>query len=339
MRHLGALVVILLAQACNSASPDTGGDDVGPDAAVAGDSAQPDGPQVGTVDVIVAGWPAPTYAPALFADVPVVFFKPDGTVGSVVRTDASGRASATIERGSLVAAINGANRADVQVDAAVANPGDTLRFGPDVGSSAVVGQLHVSWPARVVTGYTVYYTVVTPCGGMETTSTAATITLDQGCAPGPFDVVVTSRRSSQETTGIMSRRAVQPGANVTVNLADNAATWNIGGFTNIAVTNVPSGASAGCSAVQRLGTMGINGTSSSAFMGSCSMRLLPGSETTWDVDAAYSLDADPRFAVEVRQTSPHDTIAPVDFMDALPMISSLAYAPTTRELTWASAQP
>jgi len=85
----------------------------------------------------------------------------------------------------LVAVINGENRTDVRVDAAIASPGDTLRFGPDVTANEDVGQLYVSWPARVISGYTVYYTLITPCGQFTTTTTACEATGHASNSPPP----------------------------------------------------------------------------------------------------------------------------------------------------------
>jgi hypothetical protein len=339
-----AVVALALALAAAAAcggggggSGDGGDDSELPDA---GDppvpDAGPDGPPLGEVNVIVAGWPVG--APEHLANVPVVVFRPDGTVASTHRTNASGRVVAQIERGSLVAVINGPNRTDVRVDAAIASPGDTLRFGPDVTSNEDVGQLYVSWPARVISGYTVYYTLITPCGSFTTTTTSATLPLYKGCAGAAFDVVVTSRRSSQETTGVMIRRGVQPAPTVQIALGDGGATWNVGGFTSVPLANIPAAEETYCGGVQLLDTLGINGTSSSELSGACSMRLLPAAGTTWRVEATYNKSSR-QFTLGVRQSFPYDAIVPIDGADHLPWITSVAYAPATREITWTSEAP
>lgn len=336
----------LLAIGLLAACPGNGGGGDGPDAGVPGDSASdgetPDGPTLGRVDVVVAGWPAPSFVPTAAANVPVVFYKPDGTFSSMVRTDALGHASGMIERGSLVLVVNGsANRADVHVDGAIASPGDTLRFGPDPMPRQMIGTLNVSWPARPITGYTTYYTLVTPCGGAETTSTSMSIPLYDGCAGSSFDVVVTSRRSSQETTGILARRAVVPAATVNVNLADNGGAWSVGAFTNIAMQSSPNASepmpSGSCTGRQFLGTLAFNGTSATQFSDNCQMRLLPGTETTWQIEAGYERSDDRNFNVTLRRTFMHDNVGTFDGSGALPWITSFTFSSATRTATWASA--
>jgi hypothetical protein len=218
--------LLLLTLVCCSGSESTDAPD--PDSSVstgdAGvDTSEP--PAMGEASVVVSGYPGAGMAPQYSADVPVIFYKADGSVLATSKTDAMGRASATIERNSFVAIVKPLG---AQVDGAIVNPGDTLRFGPEIRSSEPNGTLQVTWPARTIPGYTTYYYVHTPCGNSgEKTGTSATIQLDKGCSMGPMDVVVTSRRSSQEATGVMTRRNVQAnGGLVTVNLSDNGGTWH-----------------------------------------------------------------------------------------------------------------
>ena len=334
---LPALAALLIVAACNSSGDP---DNTGPDASTGSPDASTDGgPDVGVVDVVVSGWEALGSPATYMADVPVVFFKPDGTVGSVVKTDAMGHASAMIQRGSLVAAVGA--KGDVQVDTAIANPGDTLRFGPTITSREPYGELRISWPARVVTGYTVYYYVYTPCGGSgETTSTTATIPLYKGCTASPMDVVVVSRRSSQGVTGLMSRRnVVATGGQVTVNLSDNAGTWGIASTTNVSMINSPNagaaGASGSCSAMQYLGTLRMNGDGSSLFQDYCSMRLLPEPASTWTITAEYER-LDEKYHLQMRRTFPSTAIPAFDGSGSLPYLTNVAYNTATRTITWAS---
>lgn len=330
------LSVLLPLVACSGSDS---GDTPGPDAAMATSDGASDaqGPEHGIANVVVTGYAGPGL-PQYFADVPVVFYTPDGAGSTVVKTDAMGRASAMIEKSSFVAVVNPMNY--VHVHAAIANPGDTLRFGPDVPSSEPNGSLRVTWPARVISSYTIYYEVYTSCGfGGSTTSTSMTVPLYKGCSTGPFDVVVTSRRSSQETTGVMVRRNVQAtGSLVTVNLADNGGTWQVASFTNVPLTNVPNTASTSieCAGVQYLDSLVLNRTADFALMPTCSMRLLPEPQSTWVVEASFAHNDDNRFSVQMRQTMQSTTLAPIDAANTLPWITSFTYDAGTRKVTWGS---
>jgi hypothetical protein len=330
------LLLLLSLAACSASGPA----DARPDAPAGGGDAGGDGqepPETGIVELVVSGYPGVNMPPQYFADVSVVVYKPDGSVATTVKTDAMGRASAMIERNSLVAVVNPMNY--VHVHAAIANPGDTLRFGPDLFSREPNGSVSVSWPARVITGYTTYYYVYTSCGySGETTSTSITLPLYKGCSTAPFDVVVTSRRSSQEVTGVMSRRAIQAtGGLVTVNLGDNGGVWQVASTRSVALANTPAATtSTACSGVQYLGDLSFNATGTYTSSTTCSMRLLPEPQSTWAVEASFRRNDEDRFAVQMRETFPQTALGAIDVSNHLPWITGLAYDPATRRVTWSS---
>jgi hypothetical protein len=326
------LLFLLSVVACSGTDPTN----TGPDASTVGGDTGGDGkepPETGVVEVVVSGYPGVNTTPQYFAHVPVVFYKPDGSIATTAKTDAMGRASATIERNSLVMVVNPVNH----VLGAIANPGETLKFGPDLTSREPNGSVSVSWPARVITGYTTYYYVYTSCGGgVETTGTSISLPLYKGCSTDPFDVVVTSRRSSQEVTGVMSRRGVlATGGLVTVNLGDNGGAWKTASSTSVELANIPAGTtSTACTGVQYLGDLSFNSTGT--FVSTCSMRLLPEPQSTWAVEASFKRNDDDRFAVQMRQTFPQTAIGAIDSSNHLPWITSLAYDPATRQVRWNS---
>lgn len=330
-----SLLLLLPLVACSSSEP---GEMSGPDASTPTGGSDGQLPESGVANVVVSGFPSVSMPAQYFADVPVVFYKPDGTVSAVVKTDAMGRASATIERNSFVAVVNDRNW--ISVHAAFANPGDTLRFGPDITPSQPNGSVRVTWPARVVGGYTMYYYVHTPCGSSgETTATSVTLPLDKACSSTPFDVVVTSRRSSQGVSGIMSRRGVTAtGQLVTVNLADNGGAWQTATTTTVPLTNMPSTTdhTGSCTAVQQLGTLAFNSDGGSASSTACAMRLLPEPTSTWAVETSFYKDSNDRSRIQMRQTMPQTAITPIDGANHLPWITSFAYDKATRRVTWSS---
>lgn len=337
MASLRSLLLLLPLAACagTDADPMEGVDASMPTGG--SDGQQP--PESGVANVVVSGFTGVSGPVQYFADVPVVFYKPDGTVSEVVKTDAMGRASATIERNAFVAVVNEKNW--IRVHAAIANPGDTLRFGPDVVASQPNGSVRITWPARDAGGYTVYYYVHTSCGNSgETTSTSVTLPLDKACSSAPFDVVVTSRRSSQGVTGVMSRRGVvATGQQVAVNLADNGGAWQLASTTSVPLTNMPSTTdhTGSCSAYQRLGTLIFNSDGGYVSGTSCSMRLLPESASTWAVETSFHPDDNDRTSIQMRQTMPQTSITPIDGTNHLPWITGFAYDMATRRVTWSSA--
>lgn len=333
MPTIRSLLLLLPLVACSG--PESA--ESGPDASTpSGDATQ--GPEMGIVNVVVSGYPGVGMPPQYFANTSVVFYEPDFTTTTVVKTDAMGRASATIKKGSFVAVVNPMNY--IHVHAAFANPGDTLRFGPDIVASQPNGSVRVTWPARVISGYTTYYYVYTSCGySGETTGTSVTLPLDTACSTQPFDVVVTSRRSSQGVTGVMSRRGVTAtGQLVNVNLADNGGTWQTATTTSVPLTNMPSTTdhTGSCTAVQQLGTLAFNSDGGSASSTACAMRLLPEATSTWAVEASFYKDSNDRSSIQMRQTMPQTSITPIDGANHLPWITSFAYDKATRRVTWSS---
>jgi hypothetical protein len=307
------------------------------------DAPPPDAPppdaNVGPAAVVVSELQPPDNVPGYAAGVPVVFYRPDGTVDTVVVTGADGRAAADIAPGSMVAIVYPSG----WVDAVLMSPGDTVHFGPEVTSRTVVGVVVISWPPRVISGSTIYYNAITPCGRVETLATSASFTLYADCAAEPFDVVVTSRRSSYGSTGVMLQRDVAPGAVVTVDFAAAGTTWAIGTEETAELINTPNagapGASSSCRGSQFLETMHIgdlNGGISGD--GECLARVLPVVDSTMIFSARFLRDNDSRFDLRMSRPFPHDALAPFDASDSLPWITSVAYDAGTRELTWTSEQ-
>lgn len=337
MPRIRSLLLLLPLVACSG--PESG--ESGPDASTpsgdgGGDATQV--PEMGIVNVVVSGYPGSGMPPQYFANASVVFYEPNFATTTVVKTDAMGRASATIKKGSFVAVVNPMNY--IHVHAAFANPGDTLRFGPDIVARQPNGSVRVTWPARVISGYTTYYYVYTSCGySGETTGTSVTLPLDTACSTQPFDVVVTSRRSSQGVTGVMSRRGVMAtGQLVTVSLADNGGAWQTATTTSVPLTNMPSTTdhTGSCTAVQQLGTLAFNSDGGSASSTACAMRLLPEATSTWAVEASFYKDSNDRSAIQMRQTMPQTSITPIDGANHLPWITTFAYDKATRRVTWSS---
>lgn len=335
VRVLLSLVVVGGCSGGDADSPDAGSDPARDGSIDSSDAGAVDGPAIGAVDVFAVGWTDGVFGP--LDHVPVVAFHPDGSVDAVLYTDSSGHVAAMIEARSLIAVINGEHRGDVHVDAAIASPGQTLRFGGTIGASTPIGTLSLSWPARVFPGgYTVYYDVITPCGGYETTATSMQIQLTQECAPGPFDVAVTSRRSSQPESAWMLRRAVAPAANVAVNFGDDGATWELVDRAFVTVTNAPVGFdSASCFSVQYLGQRAFNRDTATVREGQCDVPVMPGGDTLWNVEVGWRRAAN-NVRVTMRRTMASDTTAAIDGVALLPWPTSLTYEPSTRQVAWTS---
>ncbi len=330
------LSYLLVTSACGGGEPE----EPPVDATTADAAATIDGPAapvLGLVDVVVSGYAG--FTPAHAVDVPVVFFRPDGSVGTVVRTDAMGHASATIEPGSFVAVVNGNNY--IHVESAIASPGDTLRFGPTVLSRVPVGQLNLSWPARVFSGYTTYYYVYTPCGSFETTSTSAMVPLFDGCAGTSFDVVVTSRRSSDDFSAILTRRNVVPtGGTVVVNLVPQ--TWSFTAISRLQLVHSPVAGEMSrsyCGGVQHLGRMAIHGTQGTFFADTCTLLLMSEPQSTWSAETSFTRNNENRFALQLRTSSAASQLAPMDGSASLPWITNLTFDPITRQLSWSPESP
>ncbi|GEM_PF-6088163 len=293
----------------------------------------PESPVSGVVDVVVSSYVGSV--PAYAADVPVVFFRPDGSVGSVVRSDAVGHASAVIEPGSFVAVVNANNY--IHVESAIASPGDRLRFGPEVLSRVPVGQLNLSWPVQDFGAYTTYYYVYTPCRSFETTYTSAVIPLFDGCAGTSFDVVVTSRRSSQDYSASLTRRNVMPtGGSVVVNLENE--TWAPRTLSTFQVVNAPVAGAVGryCGGVQHLGRMAIYGTLTTLSSDTCTVLPLSVPQSTWSSEAWFRRNDEYRFELQLRTAAATSQLTPMDGSTSLSWITNLTFDPGTRQVSWSS---
>lgn len=154
-----------------------------PDAPLPPDDSAIDAPASGTANIttnvrcceVAPGTPQ--------AGVAIAVVHADHTLGATATSDAQGKASVAVRTGDSVFAIypEGINSTTEISTFVGVKPGDNLTFGEGYWQppgNGVSGQLNVSWPA--FTGAS-YYSVFSPCGVYNSSSTGTTISLAPYC--------------------------------------------------------------------------------------------------------------------------------------------------------------